>query len=410
MSGGVRSTLAAGRAPICWQRNLARKAARLENLRRMCAWVRPLAATRPALRDKPLFGHCLAQLTEQAARPPDAKSETPRPRPRPFSHDDSGDRDRNVVRADGRPGAPTNGSAGRPPELLAEKRTPRRAPLPPDLNRRAAPALLERLSGSSDKPSAISHQPSAINKAPRPKPGVSSGAPRAPVSIRHWQQGLVGQRAVAMTSREGDRVSVRHWQQTLVGRLKRVLRRDGDDGVESLADVWTTRLTGQTAPGDWLVRLARMPVADGGASERTLQPQSTPQQSPGTRSADRTVSDVARVGHGQATPTTAVERDATHGLTAGGETVQTPLLAAGGAGDTEGRLRPSARIAPPAVAPVLPELLPGVVGEPVPAVAAAIVRHGARRESAASEDDLGVLASRIKRILDEEARRHGIDV
>ncbi len=387
MSGDVRSTLAAGRAPICWRRNLARKAGRLENLRRMCAWVRPLVATRPALRDKPLFGHCLAQLTEQATRPPDAKSETTRPRPSPFSHDDSRDRERNAVRADGHPGAPAKGSVDRPPEPLAEKRARRRAPLPPDLNRRAAPTLLKRLAGSTawamDKHLAGYK---AGGKAPGPKPGVSPGAPRTPVSVRHWQQ-------------------------TLVGRLKRVLRRDGIDGTASPADPWTSRLIGQTAPADWLARLARMPVADGGASERSVQPQSTPQHSPGTRSADRTVSDVARAGHGQATPTVAVEGDAARALIAGGEVAsQTPLLAAGGVDDIESGSRPSARIAPPAVAPVLPELLPGVVGEPVPAVAAAIVRHGARRESAASEDDLGVLASRIKRILDEEARRHGIDV
>ena len=34
----------------------------------------------------------------------------------------------------------------------------------------------------------------------------------------------------------------------------------------------------------------------------------------------------------------------------------------------------------------------------------------AQPEAAAPEDDLGVLAAKIKRILDEEARRYGIDV
>jgi hypothetical protein len=47
----------------------------------------------------------------------------------------------------------------------------------------------------------------------------------------------------------------------------------------------------------------------------------------------------------------------------------------------------------------------------VPPVAAAIARQGARQEEAtAGDDDLSVLAARIKRVLDEEARRHGIDV
>jgi hypothetical protein len=48
--------------------------------------------------------------------------------------------------------------------------------------------------------------------------------------------------------------------------------------------------------------------------------------------------------------------------------------------------------------------------ESAPALAAIIARQHARREAAASEDDLAGLAENIKRILAEEARRHGIDV
>jgi hypothetical protein len=39
-----------------------------------------------------------------------------------------------------------------------------------------------------------------------------------------------------------------------------------------------------------------------------------------------------------------------------------------------------------------------------------ITRQQAREEAAASEYDLAGLAENIKRILGEEARRHGIDV
>ena len=68
------------------------------------------------------------------------------------------------------------------------------------------------------------------------------------------------------------------------------------------------------------------------------------------------------------------------------------------------------RIAPPATRPTLPPLLPSqTVGLPTPPVAATIARQGAWVEASA-EDDLDVLAAQIKRILDEEARRHGIDV
>lgn len=68
------------------------------------------------------------------------------------------------------------------------------------------------------------------------------------------------------------------------------------------------------------------------------------------------------------------------------------------------------QIEPPTIAPQLPPLIPPqMVGMPVLPVAAATARRGARAEETADED-LDVLADRIKRILDEEARRHGIDV
>ena len=68
------------------------------------------------------------------------------------------------------------------------------------------------------------------------------------------------------------------------------------------------------------------------------------------------------------------------------------------------------QIEPPTIAPQLPPLIPPqMVGMPVLPVAAATARRGARAEETADED-LDLLADRIKRILDEEARRHGIDV
>jgi hypothetical protein len=44
-------------------------------------------------------------------------------------------------------------------------------------------------------------------------------------------------------------------------------------------------------------------------------------------------------------------------------------------------------------------------------MATATVRHGAsQEETTPAEDDLSLLAAQIKCILDEEARRYGIDV
>lgn len=68
------------------------------------------------------------------------------------------------------------------------------------------------------------------------------------------------------------------------------------------------------------------------------------------------------------------------------------------------------QLAPPALATHLPPLIPPPrVGMPAAAVASAKARQGAHDEATADED-LEVLAAKIERILDEDARRHGIDV
>jgi hypothetical protein len=65
----------------------------------------------------------------------------------------------------------------------------------------------------------------------------------------------------------------------------------------------------------------------------------------------------------------------------------------------------------PVVAESLPPLLPPpLVGMPVLPIALATAREGARDESRETAEDLDALAAKIKLILDEQARRHGIDV
>lgn len=57
--------------------------------------------------------------------------------------------------------------------------------------------------------------------------------------------------------------------------------------------------------------------------------------------------------------------------------------------------------------PLLPPSAPDVAA---PAVAAALARQGALSEALSPDEDLDALADKIKLILDEQARRHGIDV
>jgi len=69
------------------------------------------------------------------------------------------------------------------------------------------------------------------------------------------------------------------------------------------------------------------------------------------------------------------------------------------------------RFAPPQMADTLPPLRPPVgQGSVAMPVAAAASRRSARREEAAVVDDLDELAVKLRRILEEESRRHGIDI
>ncbi len=68
-------------------------------------------------------------------------------------------------------------------------------------------------------------------------------------------------------------------------------------------------------------------------------------------------------------------------------------------------------IAPPVVIEALPALLPAKSPrKPAPPVASLLAVHGARAEAALTGNDLSALAEKIKRILDDQARRHGISV
>jgi hypothetical protein len=72
---------------------------------------------------------------------------------------------------------------------------------------------------------------------------------------------------------------------------------------------------------------------------------------------------------------------------------------------------PAEPIAPPAAASSLPALVPAQkVREAAFPLAGIMAQLGSRGEAAAKEDDLDLLAAKLKRILDEQARRHGIDV
>jgi len=71
----MRPILAGGRAPVCWQHDLARSTARLDALRRACAWIKVFTEVRPRLGDELLLGSCLAELAAEVAHPIESEPE-----------------------------------------------------------------------------------------------------------------------------------------------------------------------------------------------------------------------------------------------------------------------------------------------------------------------------------------------
>lgn len=225
------------------------------------------------------------------------------------------------------------------------------------------------------------------------------------------------------------------WLGGLVRRVERVLRRAGgpagsgvahaisesDFAASAAAGVplyrdWFWSLEGQTAPPRSLVSLAGAARPEPDATRDGLARGSSSRTTPrDDRPRPRAASREAANDGATASPAAAFRGDFEL-PPARNEHRQTVMPYA----EDGARLLPDGewtdfslaqRIAPPALASSLPTLIPPrAVDVPVLPVASETARLGARAEAEAGEDDMEVLAAKIKLILDEQARRHGIDV
>jgi len=187
----------------------------------------------------------------------------------------------------------------------------------------------------------------------------------------------------------------RDWLQSVARRAWRPIDTVGNHADGVLDTQWTFLIDGEPAPPELLNSWMGRPEGNDNdvRSDREMEDRARsrpPSPAESIRSYPASRNDLLRDG-----PT------------------RTPLPVVGwrGAVESESERIFSDWIAPPAVASSLPRLLPPQGGsEPAPALAAQIARKDARQEATRKEDDLAGLATNIKRILDEEARRHGIDV
>jgi hypothetical protein len=219
------------------------------------------------------------------------------------------------------------------------------------------------------------------------------------------------------------------WFQRLAQRALRVQTMVGltEPGmIAAFVTQWAEHLDGRTVPLDLLTEWAELQPRLREVEQRPVQAdrnQAPPpdRSSPSTATRSPTAASNSagqRAGRGETIGVTTDRSVLAQALDAGSEqpgsaatvfsTPHPSILDVAHADAVEYTL--PMHIAPPAVAQALPQLLSQMAREISPAVASNLAQHSAEREAIEGDVDLARLAANVKRILDEEARRYGIDV
>jgi hypothetical protein len=437
-----------GKAPRYWKRDLSRETDRLATVLQICDWVKTVANARPSFFQKPLFGDCLAEITSGDVLQSDETTTqvaqgTEELRLPAFG---SRARDREIIRTtssephrqrrrrqtvSATPGVsdlsqeldPPAGTFTLRPQGDDSGLTQRRSrsakvsQLPPQ----GDALLLKRLAGRSvdslkEKPNS-SNPLSSLRQKRAPALSSVSITTLHDKDLRH----LVACRAAKTWLRDwpAARMPVSTSPASLPAPWKAPTSERSAGSL--LEEQWATPLFGQMAAPEILDHLAKQSGMNGGphVSEILRSKRDSPgngdsiparsqffNQSP---AGAKRVSSNEEVNRG-AKPFEDIfpERD----RLIIPETRRAFNSQAQPLANTGERLRSSHGFAAPALTPSLPQLLPAAgPGAVVPPVAAdTALRRAWRDEVNAQEKDLSVLAAQLKRILDEEARRHGIDV
>ena len=404
-----------GRSPACWQRQVSHSAKRQAALALACGWVGDMVQQpSPALKIGPLLGGCLAELVAPTAgdeSPPTTTTEADRPR-------------------DAHP-------ATQAARLATKKQTfvppPRRAAatLPLYQPAKARPDLLRRWAGETAvKPS---HPLSANRRAQPARANTSAGLPahgqKLPAFSRNhmlpgdpqnapvWADQMV-KRTREQFAPEATAVA-QPTAMSPTGRFKG--HRPGDALViekpaAGLGVQWQQSLTGPSAP---LALLERLQAHMLSATDATIAPKSSQPSgaAPANRPAGRTIGAFDALAQGQANtaqpplpPHDNRERPSLATANRDGTAVSetTPPHP----DDADDGWYAAPRFAPPQIAEVLPRLrpLPKPGAPNLSPIAATVAERSARHEAESAPEDLDALSRQIKQILDEESRRHGIDV
>jgi len=384
-----------GRSPACWQRQVSRAAERRTALAQSCAWVDKLSQQPgPKLRPGPLLGGCLAELVSTAP-PPSVES--------------------------GETGQPSGSHAPARAADTARPRTRKGALAPPRPSHEAAPPLFQPLRARPDllqrwaEKTAVSHSPRRPAATRRPQPPQNGHRAPLPPHGRTrpaWSEQIIRRTRQQFAAEKTAVAAPQHRE--LAGHSKgRLLARMPltDHLPAHLSGQWQQPLTGQMAPSRLLnwpdtrpAPAVEAPTKPDRPSGAALAPNGQPDAAPPLLSAAP-----------GAIPTAPVVRPSS----GSGERpfASTPHSAGAASApphpdDADDGWFEAPRFAPPQLAEVLPRLRPlPKPGTPsISPLAAATAERSARREAESAPEDLDALARKLKQILDEESRRHGINV
>ncbi|MFN8475296.1 MAG: hypothetical protein U0822_24145 [Anaerolineae bacterium] len=389
--------LRAAQAMAAYGRQMAQRTAWIACLGRGSRWLEPLLAPHHPLRPGPLLGTTLSVLTAEVDQPAEARPEqTRRPVRLPERRDEAA---RGRLSPAGEAAEvpvashpePRRGVSGLPGRWQADLQSPPGAARAvADLPRQAPSALLASFAGAA--PNVVAR------RVPRPGP--------------------LGELAARMG---------RGWQAPVVERVKRVaaggesrpVSRPSASLPAPIAAAWSTRLSGPTAPLSLLKRAANLAPASLRDERAPARPNGTAAASPSA--APQVAAQLPSVVPQAAAPSSpappARESWDAPLVTEEGVPFAPSLwgmldypIAASATALPPPDQETTVRVVNPTLAPRLPFLMPSEPGGPpdLP-IAAATARQGAMAEAAA-EEDLEALAVKLKRILNEEARRHGIGV
>ena len=423
--------LQAGRAPDRWRQDLQQQTTRIKALPQQCHWIASVAKVQMKLQDQPLWGSCLPSLTGGSDRPTETRSPAkPRPVPAPMPQ--------------------RMQSTRTEPDCPAPKRFPRRSPTEPQRTEQLAPSTTpkepqtELTPYSAYEPLRLPTQASAdllqclVQKPAPAKPflepvcepklqGASTPdipprqrfspivpTPQSPkpfhdicldsTNQKRWRQQLIQRSDDSLRSRSqylNTPVSQRLQQKNPI-KLLAVEESSSHSKRESSSNPWLCFL-GTMAPLDLLTDLVTPRSTNSSSHDRTSEPEqqrrSRPAHEPRFLPEQQDPEQVAIPSHSAIAPWQNTQtRFPLETLSQSSEPTQKHKAAA----ELE-------RIDPPAVATTLPPLVASQTGEDSPSVTTPLIQQRAQQE-AMPETDLDGLASQIKRILDEEARRYGINV